>query len=90
MRSNFELLKRTYPTSQYERSCDGYDFIMDNSTENERKEWEIDLNDLQRTIKAGEKYIYQVAKENNEFKVLYLCFPNYEIIRKRIFKLTDE
>ena len=87
---DFELLKRTYPVSQYERFCDGYDYIVKNSTEEERKEWEIDLNDLQRIIKEGEKYIYQVAKEEKEFKVMCLCFNNYEIIRKKIFKLDDE
>jgi len=90
MRADFELLKRTYPISQYERICDGYAYIMENSSDDERLEWEIDSNDLQRTIEAGEKYIYQVAKENNEFKVMYLCFTNYEIIRKKLFKLIDE
>ena len=87
---DFELLKRTYPVSQYDRFCDGYDYIVKNSTEEERKEWCIDLKDLQRIIKEGEKYIYQVAKEGKEFKVMCLCFNNYEIIRKKIFKLDDE
>jgi len=87
---DFELLKRTYPTSQYERLCDGYDYIVKNSTEEERLEWGIDLNELQRVIKEGEKYIYQVAKEGREFKVMCLCFTNYAIIRKKIFKLEDD
>jgi len=87
---NFELLKRTYPTSKCDRSCDGYDYIIKNSTEAERLEWGINLNELQRVIKIGEKYIYQVAKENREFKIMCLCFKNYEIIRKKIFKLEDE
>jgi hypothetical protein len=87
---DFELLKRTYPTSQFERICDGYDFIDKNSTEEERREWEINLNELQRTIKAGEKYIYQVAKEGQKFKVMCICFTNYAIIRKKIFKLDDD
>lgn len=87
---DFELLKRTYPVSQFERYCDGYDYIIKNSTEEERKEWGIDLNDLQRVIKMGKKYIYQVAKEAKEFKTIYLCFKNYEIIRKWIFKFDDE
>lgn len=86
----FELLKRTYPTSQYDRLCDGYNYIINNSTPEERLEWEIDLNDLQKIIKAGEKYIYQVAKENREFKIMCLCFKNYEIIRKKIFKFEDD
>ena len=87
---DFELLKRTYPVSQHERNCDGYDYIVKNSTDEERFEWGIDLNELQRVIKVGEKYIYQVAKEDEEFKIMYLCFTNYAIIRKNIFKLEDE
>ena len=87
---DFELLKRTYPTSCYERLCDGYDYIINNSTEEERLEWGIDINELQRTIKEGEKYIYQVAKEGREFKIMSLCFQNYAIIRKKIFKFDDE
>ena len=87
---DFELLKRTYPVSQYDRPCDGYDYIIKNSTEEERKEWGLDINELQKVIKKDEKYIYQVAKENGEFKIMYLCFANYAIIRKFIFKLEDE
>lgn len=87
---NFELLKRTYPISKFDRACDGYDFIIKNSTEEERKEWGGDANELQQVIKEGEKYIYQVAKVGKEFKVMCLCFKNYEIIRKKIFKLDDE
>ena len=87
---DFELLKRTYPVSHYERFCDGYDYIKHNSTEAERQSWGINLNDLQKVIKIGEKYIYQVAKEGKEFKIMCLCFKNYEIIRKNIFKLDDE
>ena len=34
---DFELLKRTYPVSRYDRLCDGYDYIIKNSTEEERK-----------------------------------------------------
>lgn len=87
---DFDLLKRTYPISQVERYCDGYDYILNNTTEEERKNWGIDLSELQREIKIGEKYIYQVAKEGKEFKTMCLCFPNYKIIRKYIFGLEDE
>jgi len=81
----FILLKRTYPKSRFNRQCDGYDYIFKNSTKKERIFWEIDDNKLQRIIKNGERYIYQVAKENMEFKIMYLSFSNYEIIRKKIF-----
>lgn len=87
---DFELLKRTYPVSEFDRLCDGYDYIIKNSTEEERQAWGINVNDLQRQIKIGEKYMYQVAKEGREFKTMYLCFTNYAIIRKYIFKLEDE
>lgn len=90
MTKGFELLKRTYPVSQAERYCDGYDYIMENSTKQEREQWGIDDDKLQRTIKTGEKYIYQVAKDGNEFKTMYLCFSNYQIIRKLIFGFEDE
>ncbi len=42
----FELLKRTYPISQYDRYCDGYFFILNNTTEEERNELEININEL--------------------------------------------
>ena len=90
MPKDFELLKRTYPVSEFDRFCDGYDFIIKNSSKEERKEWGINEKELQRVIKEGEKYIYQVAKEEKEFKIMSLCFTNYAIIRKKIFKLEDE
>jgi hypothetical protein len=90
MSKDFELLKRTYPVSEFDRFCDGYDYILNNSTPEEREEWGIKMEELQRVIKEGEKYIYQVAKEGSEFKVMCLCFTNYAIIRKKIFKLEDE
>ena len=86
----FELLKRTYPTSTFDRYCDGYDFILKNSTVEDRKQWGIIDSELQRVIKKNEKYIYQVAKENKAFKVMHLSFKNYEIIRKKIFGLDDK
>ena len=88
--NDFELLKRTYPISLFDRFCDGYDYILKNSSEEERLEWNININELQHIIKAGEKYIYQVAKEGKEFKVMSLSFTNYAIIRKKIFKQDDE
>ncbi len=87
---DFELLKRTYPVSQHDRFCDGYDYIIKNSTSEERKEWGIIDGELQKIIVEGEKYIYQVGKEGKEFKTMSLCFKNYEIIRKYIFKLDDD
>jgi len=87
---DFELLKRTYPVSEFDRNCDGFFYILDNTTTNERKEWRINARELQREIKAGEKYIYQVAKDNGVFRIMSMCFSNYAIIRKHIFGLDDE
>jgi hypothetical protein len=87
---DFELLKRTYPISELNRVCDGYAFILDNTTPEERIEWEIDINDLQLVIKKDERYIYEVAKEGILFKVKSLSFSNYAIIRKHIFGIDDE
>jgi hypothetical protein len=87
---DFELLKRTYPVSECNRVCDGYFYIINNSTPEERLEWGLDINEMQRVISTGEKYIYQVAKEGREFKTMCLCYKNYEIIRKKIFKLDDD
>jgi len=87
---DFELLKRTYPVSEHARQCDGFAYLCDNTTVEERKEWRINLRELQREIKAGEKYIYQVAKDQGTFKAMCLSFSNYAIIRKHIFGLDDE
>jgi len=87
---DFELLKRTYPISEFDRYCDGYEYILKNSTTVERQEWEIVDNEIKRIIKAGEKYIYQVAKEGKSFKTMCICFENYAIIRKKIFKFEDD
>jgi hypothetical protein len=87
---DFELLKRTYPVSEFNRNCDGFSYILDNTTTEERKTWKINTKELQRIIKAGEKYIYQVGKEEGKFKTMCLCFPNYAIIRKYIFGIEDE
>ena len=87
---DFELLKRTYPVSEFARNCDGFIYILDNTTTEERKEWRINAKELQREIKAGEKYIYQVAKEHGVFKIMSMSYSNYGIIRKHIFGIDDE
>jgi len=87
----FELLKRTYPVSQRKRICDGYDYIMKNSTPEQRQEWGIDAEKLQQEIRTGERYIYEVAKESYKvFKVKYVCFSNFAIIRKHIFGIDED
>ena len=80
---DFELLKRTYSTSKYRRICDGYLYILDNTTTEERHKLKINVRELQ-------KYIYQVGKDFGVFKIMCICFSNYEIIRKKMFKLADE
>lgn len=90
MKKDFDLLKRTYPVSKFERYCDGYKYILEKTTSKERRKWKIEKRKLQRVIKGGEKYIYQVAKEEGAFKIMCLSFDNYAIIRKHIFGIDDE
>lgn len=88
---DFELLKRTYPVSRLNRTCDGYKYILDNTTPEQRKEWKINTKKLQQEIRVGERYIYEVAKESYKiFRTKYVCFSNYGIIRKHIFGIDDE
>jgi hypothetical protein len=86
----FQLLKQTFPTSDFDRECDGYKFIMDNLPPIVRKRLDIKDEDLQKIIKAGEKYMYRVGKEEGKFKAMCISLSNFEIIRKHIFVLTDE
>jgi len=86
--NKFQLLKQTFPISQYDRECDGYKFIIENTTEKERIKYGI--NKLQKIIKAGEKYLYRVGKENGEFKAMSISLSNFELLRKHYFKLSDE
>lgn len=88
--AKFELLKRTYPISEFERPCDGYKYIIETTTEKERKSLKIDKNSLQQTIKKDEKYIYQVAKEDGKFKTKAICFKNLAIIQEKLFKFVDK
>ena len=87
---DFELLKRTYPVSQKRRVCDGYDYILKNTTPEQLLEWGINAEELQREIRTGERYIYEVAKESYRiFNVKYVSFSNFAIIRKHIFGIDD-
>jgi hypothetical protein len=88
--AEFILLKRTYPISTIERECDGYIYLAEKTTEEQRKEWGVDLNNLRKTIKENEKYMYQVGKEDGNFKVFSMSFDNYRIIRKFIYGIADE
>ena len=89
-KNTFVLLKRTYPISTYDRYCDGYVYIMDNSTVQERKQWGILDDDLPQTIKENEKYIYEVGKQNGKFKTMSISTKNFKIIREFFFGLKDE
>lgn len=86
----FVYLKRSYPTSTLERECDAYKYFIENSTEEQRKEWGIDISALKKVIMPNEKYIYQVGKENGKFKTVYSSFINFAIVRKYIFGVKDE
>lgn len=86
----FILLKRTYPTSKEDRECDGYKYIMKNSTPEERIKAGIDDNKLKKIILSGETYMYQVGKEDKKFKTTYISLENFEIIRMNFFGNQDD
>ena len=90
----FSFLKRTYPISDFDRNCDGYIYIVENTTKEQRKELDIDLNTLKQIIKKGEKYMYEVGKfgikRGKGFEVKYISLENFEIIRKKIFGTKDD
>jgi len=86
----FILLKRTYPISTSDRECDAYKYLMESTTEEQRISWGVDTKSLKSVIKENEKYIYQVGKENGQFKTFSSSFENYSIIRKFIYGIADE
>jgi len=88
--SKFTLLKRTYPTSKEYRECDGYKYIMENYTVEQRVAAGIDDEKLKKIIQSGETYMYQVGKENNKFKTKYISIENFELIRLNLFGNRDD
>ena len=86
----FQLLKQTFPVSEFDRECDGYKFIVENLSKEVREAIGIKDNMLTKTIKKGETYLYRVGKENGKFKAMTISLSNFEIIRKHIFVLSDE
>jgi hypothetical protein len=86
----FQLLKQSFPTSQFDRECDGYNYIMENTSKIERESLGIDDEKLVQTIKKGEKYMYRVGKEEGKFKTMSMALSNFEIIRKHYFLFSDE
>lgn len=86
----FLLLKRTYPISTSDRECDAYKYLIETTTEAQRTEWGIESHSLKKIIRENEKYIYQVGKENGQFKAFYSSFENYAIIRKYIYGIVDD
>ena len=81
----YVLLKQSFPTSKFERECDGYKFILEETTEEEREKLNINIDDLEKTIQEGEKYLYRVGKENEKFKDMCISLHNFEIIRTKYY-----
>lgn len=89
MMKKFELLKQTFPISQFDRECDGYKFIIENTSKTKRITFGIEEDKLQKIIKKGEKYLYRVGKQNGKFKAMTIALSNFKIIRK-YYSLFDE
>jgi len=87
---NFQLLKQTFPVSEFDRECDGYKFIMDNLPKEVRQKLDIDEDKLQKIIHKGEKYLYRVGKQDGEFKAMTISLSNFEIIRKHLLITYDD
>lgn len=84
--NKFVLLKQSFPVSSFERNCDGYIYIQDEIKGGNNVAETINPELLVPTIKAGEKYLYRVGKENGEFKDMCISLHNYKIIREYLFK----
>jgi hypothetical protein len=87
--NKFTLLKRTFPKSKVDRECDGYKYLMEELSIEDRKNYQIDDNNIQKHIKKGEVYMYQVGVENGKFKTKCFSLHNFELIRKNIFINED-
>jgi len=87
---DFELLKQTFPISDFDRECDGYKFIIDNLPLEVRKKLGINDDDLQKIIRKGEKYLYRVGKQDGEFKAMTISLSNFELIRKHLLITKDD
>jgi hypothetical protein len=88
--SKFTLLKRTFPTSKSDKECDGYKYIMENTTKEQRESLGIDDDKLKKVIFSGETYLYQVGKEDKKFKTKYISLENFELIRMNFFGNQDD
>lgn len=89
MNNNFVLLKQSFPVSDIERECDGYNYLMKNTTLEERLKLNINDIELQEFISEGERYMYRVGKENGIFKTMHISLKNFEILRKKYFIFKD-
>lgn len=87
--NKFLLLKQTFPVSQFDRECDGYNYITKITSKIEREDLGFD-DKLIKIIKAGEKYLYRVGKENGKFSTMSIALGNFEIIRKHYFLFSDD
>ena len=80
------LLKSTYYNSRKQRDCDGYKYIMENTTAEEREKLGITTDDLQKVIEKGEKYMYRVGiDDDHKFDTMYISLKSFEVIRKKYF-----
>jgi hypothetical protein len=86
----FELLKRTFPISKFDRICDAYRFLKEEVSPKTLKQANVNLETLNHIIKEGEKYIYMVGKQDGKFMTKSMSTTNFEIIRKKIFKTKDD
>lgn len=80
-KNKFILLKQSFPISQFDRLCDGYNYIINHVNGKEKN--------LKKLIKKDEKYLYRVGKENGKFKTMHISLYNFEIIRNKYTIFID-
>jgi hypothetical protein len=88
-KKGFVLLKQSYPTSRKNRPCDGFTWVMENLSEEERTKRGLTENELEKNINEGETYLYRVGKEDGVFKTQYYNLKNFELIRINLMGYND-
>jgi len=84
------IFKSAYYRSKKDRDCDGYKFIVKNTTELERKELGFSLDNLQEKILKGEQYLYRAGiDDDHSFNSMYISLKSFEVLRKKYFKKED-
>lgn len=85
------IFKSAYYHSKKERDCDGYKYVVENTTEEERIKLGFSLDDLQQKIGKGEQYLYRAGiDDDHSFNAMYISLKSFEVLRKKYFGMEDK